>query len=102
LIGYSYHPKAIKEIIEAARGYEKDRPGLGKEFRANLDAAVEFLRLFPKAAAPVRGNLRRKPLERFPYALIYAVEDEEIRIYAVPHRRRRPEYWLGRIPLQDR
>jgi plasmid stabilization system protein ParE len=102
LIGYSYHPEAIEEIVKAARGYERERPGLGREFRAELDAAVEFLRRFPEAAAPVRGNLRRKRLQRFPYALIYAFEDSEIRIYAVPHRRRRPEYWLGRISLRDR
>lgn len=102
MIGYSYHPAAIEEIIKAARGYERERPGLGRELRAELDAAVEFLRRFPEAAAPVRRNLRRKHLQRFPYALIYAVEDSEIRIYAVPHRRRRPEYWLGRIPLRDR
>ena len=99
MIGYSYHPEAIEEIVEAVRRYERDRPGLGKELQAELDAAVDFLRRFPEAAAPIRGSLRRKPLQRFPYALIYAVEDSEIRVYAVPHRRRRPDYWLGRIPL---
>jgi hypothetical protein len=30
---------------------------------------------------------------------IYAIEDSEIRIYAVSHRRRRPGYWLDRLPL---
>jgi plasmid stabilization system protein ParE len=102
LIGYSYHPEAIEEILEAARYYEGRSLGLGKEFRAELDATIEILRYAPEAAATVRGNLRRKPLPRFPYSLIYAVEESEIRIYAVPHRRRRPEYWLGRIPLEFR
>ena len=99
MIGYSYHPEAIKEIIEAARYYEGRAPGLGREFRAELDAAVDLLRRIPEASAPIPGDLRRKPLRRFPYAVIYAVEDSEIRIYAVPHRRRRPEYWLDRIPV---
>lgn len=99
MIGYSYHPNAIEEVVEAARHYEGRVPGLGKEFREELDSAIDLLRRFPEAAALVRGNLRRKPLQRFPYALIYAVEDSEIRIYAVPHRRQRPEYWLDRIPL---
>jgi plasmid stabilization system protein ParE len=99
LIGYSYHPEAIAELIEAVRHYEGLSLGLGKELRAELDATVDFLRQFPEAAAPIRGSLRRKPLKRFPYSLIYAVESSEIRIYAVPHRRRRPEYWLDRISL---
>jgi len=96
LIGYSYHPEAIEELIEAVRHYEERSPGLGKELRAEVDATVDLLRHVPEAAAPIRGSLRRKPLKRFPYSLIYAVEDSEIRIYAVPHRRRRPEYWLDR------
>jgi plasmid stabilization system protein ParE len=98
LIGYSYHPDAIAEVIEAVREYEGYAPGLGRSFREKLDSAVDLLRQFPGSAAPLRGTLRRKPLQRFPYAVIYAVEDSEIRIYAVPHRRRRPEYWIDRIP----
>ena len=90
MIGYSYHPDAIEEVIKAIRHYEGRAPGLGKGFREELDSVVDLLREFPKMAAPVRGNLRRKPLERFPYAVIYAV----------PHRRQRPEYWLDRIPLR--
>jgi len=99
LIGYSYHPEALEELIEAVLHYEELSPGLGKELRAELDAAVYLLRHFPEAAALIRGSLRRKPLQRFPYSLIYAVEDSEIRIYAVPHRRRRSDYWHDRIPL---
>jgi plasmid stabilization system protein ParE len=99
LIGYSYHPEAIKEVVDAVRYYEGRVPGLGRELRDELDAAIDLLRRLPKSAAPVRGNLRRKPLQRFPYAVIYAVEDSEIRIYAVPHRRQRPDYWIDRIPL---
>ena len=98
MIGYSFHPDAIKEVVEAVREYEGRAAGLGRDFREKLDSAVDLLRRFPESAARVRGDLRRKPLERFPYAVIYAIEDSEIRIYAVPHRRRRPEYWLDRLP----
>jgi len=94
LIGYSYHPEALEELIEAVLHYE----GLSPRARERAPA-VDLLRHVPEAAAPIRGSLRRKPLQRFPYSLIYAVEDSEIRIYAVPHRRRRSEYWLDRIPL---
>ena len=98
MIGYSYHPEAVKEIIEAVGYYERRAIRLGRELRAELDEAVLLLREVPDSAAPIRAGLRRKPLLRFPYALIYAVEDSEIRIYAFPHRRRRPDYWLERLP----
>lgn len=98
MIGYSYHPAAVQEIVEAVRYYEERAPGLGKELRAELDDTVLLLREVPESAAPIRGGLRRKPLRRFPFALIYAVEGSEVRIYAVSHRRRRPGYWLDRLP----
>jgi plasmid stabilization system protein ParE len=76
LIGFSYHPEAIQEIVEAAQYYEERAPGLGKEFRAELDAVIDLLRRFPEAAPEARGSLRRKPLERFPHAVLYALEGQ--------------------------
>lgn len=98
MIGYSYHPEAVEEIVEAVRYYDERAAGLGKELRVELDSAVLLLRQFPESAAPIQGSLRRQPLRRFPFALIYAVEESEIRIYAFSHRRRRPGYWLDRLP----
>lgn len=46
---------------------------------------------------PVRGSVRRMMLSRFPYHIDYRLlESEHLRILAVAHNRRRPEYWAGR------
>jgi toxin ParE1/3/4 len=34
---------------------------------------------------------------RFPYALIYAVEERRVFVVAVAHFRRRPGYWRDRV-----
>lgn len=94
---YSYHPAAEAEALEAAKYYEARAQGLGAEFRLELDAAVSFIRRHPEAAATERGTLRRKRLNRFPYTLLYALERDEIHIYAVMHHRRRPGYWMPRL-----
>jgi hypothetical protein len=44
----------------------------------------------------LRGEVRRRLLRRFPYALLYKIKPDSIRILAVMNLRRRPSYWLGR------
>jgi len=36
-------------------------------------------------------------LDHFPFRLVYAVEDSAIRIIAVAHQKRRPDYWRGHV-----
>jgi hypothetical protein len=35
-------------------------------------------------------------LRRFPYAVLYSVRGETVRILAVMNLKRRPTYWIGR------
>jgi toxin ParE1/3/4 len=98
LIDYSFDPLASKDVLKIAREYEEKATGLGKKFRDDLTTVINLLREVPRAAPVLRGNIRRKSLDRFPYSLMYAIEENEIRIYAVMHHRRRPEAWLKRFP----
>ena len=50
---------------------------------------------FP-SAAPLHAGVRKRLLTNFPYALLYSLREDEIRILAVSHQRRRPFYWQGR------
>jgi hypothetical protein len=53
----------------------------------------------PESFARVQGHpeIRRAPLERFPYRLIYAVGEDELFVLAIAHERRRPGYWGDRL-----
>ncbi|MFQ5705408.1 MAG: type II toxin-antitoxin system RelE/ParE family toxin [Gemmatimonadales bacterium] len=69
----SFHPLAERELIDAAQYYELESPGLGASF---LDAAERCERAiieYPHAGAPVYGEIRRRLLQTFPYALLYKV-----------------------------
>jgi hypothetical protein len=44
-----------------------------------------------------RFEIRRALLTRFPYAIVFVVQPEEIRVLAVAHAKRRPQYWLSRL-----
>jgi plasmid stabilization system protein ParE len=94
---YTFHESAELELIDAAQYYESRSDGLGRMFLAEVDAAIADVLKYPKAAPVVHGEARRKPVRRFPYALLYAVEDESVRFLAVGHNRRRPLYWSDRL-----
>jgi toxin ParE1/3/4 len=44
----------------------------------------------------LKGRFRRCLVHRFPYGIIYAVEDDTIYVAAIMHLRRQPGYWERR------
>lgn len=51
----------------------------------------------PAAGSPLPAGRRRVLLRRFPYAVIYRELDAaRVRVLAVAHFRRRPDYWIAR------
>ena len=91
------HPAARWELEEANDHYYAERQGLGREFREEVQRVLALLTRFPRLGQPVRGSVQRMMLSRFPYYIYYRLlESDNLRILAVAHNRRRPEYWGGR------
>jgi toxin ParE2 len=88
---------ARRDLREAIRFYESQRPGLGREFRDEVRATVERIVSFPEAWRLLSERTRRCRTHRFPYGLIYQVKGEEILILAVAHLHREPDRWMDRI-----
>lgn len=91
-----FHPEARVEYLEAIQRYNEINPDLGSGLYAEVEQALEFVARMPLAGVPVRQNVRKVVLRRFPYALFYEIVDESVRIVAVAHQRRRPGYWRHR------
>jgi plasmid stabilization system protein ParE len=93
-------PLAEEELAAAEAWYE-EQAGLGHELVQAVRAAGRRISgnpsAFPLAAgiAPARG-IRRCLIERFPYALFFIELDDEIRVLAVAHQRRKPLHWRRR------
>jgi toxin ParE1/3/4 len=92
----SFHRLAELELNEAAAYYELERPGLGARFLREVDRCIESLVKHPQAGALILGDVRRRLVRRFPYAVMYTIKPEGVRILAVVSLRRRPLYWVGR------
>ncbi len=92
-----FHRFAERELAEAVGHYDRERPGLGSEFRTEVERATRFLSQYPLAAPAVRRDVRRFVVARFPYSLLYRqVAADSLRILAVAHHKRDPDYWVGR------
>lgn len=93
--------EASQEAIEAAAWYEYEQPGLGAEFFAAVDAAIDvieenFIPLSPLPEEAGDTGAKRLILERFPYDLITIELTEEAVVIAVAHHSREPGYWRER------
>lgn len=94
---YWLHPEAEMDLRDAAEFY-RDRAGssLSQAFLAEFERSVEILLQHSALGAFWRQDKRRLMIRRFPYSLIYTVVGEQIRILAVAHHSRRPDYWRNR------
>ena len=94
--------EADAEMAEAVRWYEEHRVGLGGEFLAAVDAAVAWIEENPRIGSRTPGvhdeDIRRVFVRRFPYHVVYIELLERVQVLAVAHDRRRPAYWVGRLP----
>jgi toxin ParE2 len=93
---------AEREMRDTFDWFERQSPGLGADFLAELDLAVSRIRRFPESCPAVAAGMRRALLNRFSYGLWYAVETDAIIVYAVAHLHREPHYWADRMPDTDR
>ena len=86
---------AQQEVDDAYHWFEERTEGTGVEFINELDRVVDLIKTFPLAAPEIEPEIRRSLLARFPYALVYAVDDQTIIVIAMAHTRRNPRYWIG-------
>ena len=92
----SFLPAARQDAIDTRSWYEDRQSGLGAMFSASLVAAVERLRAAPLSYPQVIGPVRRVILQRFPYAVYFRVQPDEIIVLAV-HGRQDPGHWQKRV-----
>lgn len=84
---------AEEDLTQAFEHYESIRQGLGVEFVLEFRRAVERILEYPRGWNALDAIYRRYRLHRFPYGIVYRVDDQmqQIVIGAVMQLNRRPE-----------
>jgi toxin ParE1/3/4 len=92
-------PEAAAEIEETAAWYETRRTGLGLEFVAAIDHALDVL-----AERPEQGPLwrpdrpwRRYLVTRFPFVIFYRVDDSRVLVRAATGWKSEPSSTSARM-----
>jgi plasmid stabilization system protein ParE len=99
-----FAPEVPGELAETVLWYEARKEGLGADLLAEIERTLPLVgdrpRSFPQLQKiDLSLEIRRALLARFPYALVFLVRPDEVRILAVAHAKRKPGYWLSRVEL---
>ncbi len=95
-----FRPEVADDVADAAEWYEQRQPGLGADFVEEIICVWQAL-----ADNPLLGcqrhptkNLRWRYPERFPYRVIYAVDEANhtVVVAAVLHASRHDRHWQDR------
>lgn len=92
-----YHPDAEAELTEAAQFYEQRVPTLGVQFLDAADRAVRSIQEAPQRWPIIEADVRHYQMARFPYVIYYRILPDHLRILAVKHHSRHPDYWRHRL-----
>lgn len=92
----TFNELAEAELNDAIAYYETEQVGLGTTFLEEVRRSTSAIVEYPSAGPIILGTVRRRLCSRFPYALLYEVHADQIRVLAVTHLKRRPNYWIGR------
>lgn len=91
-------PEAEEELAAAALWYEAKCAGLGVDFMAAIDKALEDIAESPLAAPMWKRSFpyRRHVVQHFPFLVFFTISEEAVDVCAFAHAKRRPGYWSGR------
>lgn len=92
-----WHPDAVVEAQEARDWYFKRSPLAASGFLQALDHALSAVLEAPRRWPERRFGCRQYVFpNRYPYSLVYRADDRGVKIIAVAHQKRHPEYWRDR------
>lgn len=80
------------DIESAIDWYEHEVTGLGQRFFQSFEQAKIKIVTNPYYYAFITKYVRRCPIKKFPYSILYVVEEDNIYLLAVIHRRRSNAY----------
>lgn len=88
---------ADQEVDDTVRWCDEQTEGLSRDFLDELDRIVRLVKTYPLLATQIEPEIRRFLFARFPYSLIYGIDQGTVVVVAVAHQHREPRYWADRI-----
>lgn len=85
-------PQSVyEELNQIALYYESNQKSLGLKFLLDWELSSIILKKSPFLFQKKHKQLRSVNLKRFPYTIVYEVEENIVYIYRVIHNRKKPK-----------
>jgi plasmid stabilization system protein ParE len=91
------HPKLADDIRDVAMHYAEISERVSLSSWNELDSVIECIERNPRSQHYDSCGLRRANVKRFPYHLLYEVNDDTIFMVVFRHDRRDPKFGIKRI-----
>lgn len=90
-------PPSDEELDDAIKYYNDQLCGLGDQFYSEFLNTINLVERVPFGWVKVGENTRRINLKRFPYLVLYVVDEEDILVACIAHQHRNPRYYISRV-----
>lgn len=97
MIRIYFHKLAKNELFDARDYYDELWFGLGELFIDEINRCLKIIKINPLAYPVIKEDIRKAVVIKFPYSILYKVENEIIYVLAIMHQKRQPDYWINRI-----
>jgi hypothetical protein len=98
---FYYTDHASQDLLHAAKWYEQQQTGLGLELLEYIDQTIATIDsaplAFQKRLTVKKMELRFVPLQKFPYAVVYAFNNAQIIIFAIWAHKKDPKKLKKRL-----
>jgi len=91
---------AEEDLKDGYLFYESQERGVGEYFLDSISSDIESLRLYAGIHSVHFGKYHRLLSKRFPFAIYYRTEENEVKIYGVLDCRRDPAWIRKRMTTQ--
>lgn len=85
---------ATLELENAAHFYDLEFEDGGLKFKEEVEKSVTRISGYPHAWPVERDEIRKCLLHKFPYKLVYSIEEDHVFIISVAHQHRKPDHWI--------
>lgn len=90
------HPKLAEDIRTVAEHYAEISERVLRSFWNELDEVLASIERNPRSHHFDPSGLRRANFKRFPYHLLYEVDEQMIYLVVLRHDRRHPTFGISR------
>jgi len=92
-----FFEEAEQEVEEHRAWYRERSESAEAGFLVELDHAVEQVIAAPHQWPRFRSGTRRYVFPKYPFSLVYFLENDVINVVAIAHDSRKPGYWRKRL-----